>query len=81
MGPKDAVGTAMSVDPDQTAPLGSGSTLFTWVCTICQDLSVRKLRIIIITVHESEHDESSKMTYATSHRDGHPPSLISPLSA
>ena len=28
MGSKDANGMANSVDPDQTAPLGSGSTLF-----------------------------------------------------
>ena len=28
MSPKDAEGIANSVDPDQTAPLGSGSALF-----------------------------------------------------
>ena len=35
MGPKDAVGTANSVDPDQTASLGavwSGSALFAKTC-------------------------------------------------
>ena len=31
MGPKDAVGIANSVDPDQTAPR-SGSTLFAQAC-------------------------------------------------
>ena len=37
MHPKDAEGIANSVDPDQTA---------IWVCTVCPDLSVRKLRNI-----------------------------------
>ena len=35
MGPKDVVGIANSVDPDQTAPLGavwSGSALFAKTC-------------------------------------------------
>ena len=32
MGPKDADGMANSVDPDQTAPLGSGSALFAQTC-------------------------------------------------
>ena len=67
MHPKDAAGIANSVDPDQSAPLGtvwSGSALFAqnsvdpdqtapleavWsVCTVCPDLSVQKLGIIII---------------------------------
>ena len=39
MHPNDAEGIANSVDPDQTAPL-------IWVCTVCPDLSVRKLRNI-----------------------------------
>ena len=41
MHPNDADGMANSVDPDQTAPLG--------VCTVCPDLSVRKLRIITVS--------------------------------
>ena len=41
MSPNDAEGMANSVDPDQTAPL-------IWVCTVCSDLSVRKLRIITV---------------------------------
>ena len=40
MHPKDADGLANSVDPDQTR-----SSLI-WVCTVCPDLSVRKLRKI-----------------------------------
>ena len=45
MHPKDAEGIANSVDLDQTAPP-------IWVCTVCPDLSVRKLRkiTVIITV-------------------------------
>ena len=42
MSPNDAV-MANSVDPDQTAPI--------WVCTVCQGLSVRKLRIVTVQVH------------------------------
>ena len=41
--PNDADGMANSEDPDQTAPL-------IWVCTVCSDLSVRKLRIITIAI-------------------------------
>ena len=41
---KDASGIANSVDPDQTAPREEQSLI--WVCTVCPDLSVRKLRII-----------------------------------
>ena len=46
MHPKDADGTANRVDPDQTAPLGD----LIWVCTVCPDLSVRKLRIITVVI-------------------------------
>ena len=47
---KDADGIANSEDPDQTAPrsdCSSRSSLF-WVCTVCPDLSVRKLWIITV---------------------------------
>ena len=40
MRPKDAEGIANSVDPDHTAP----RRILIWVCTVCQVLSVRKLR-------------------------------------
>ena len=43
MSPNDADGMANSVDPDQTAPL-------IWVCTVCPGLSVRKLRIITVSL-------------------------------
>ena len=36
-------GIANSEDPDQTAPL-------IWYCTVCQDLSVWKLRVIMVQV-------------------------------
>ena len=39
MGPNNAVGIANSVDHDR---------LLIWICTVCQDLSVRKLRIITV---------------------------------
>ena len=39
--PKGANGIANSEDPDQTAPLGA---VWSGVCTVCPDLSVRKLR-------------------------------------
>ena len=39
---KEANGIANSEDPDQTAPVSS----LIWVCTVCPDLSVRKLRVI-----------------------------------
>ena len=42
MGPKDAEGIVNSVDPDQTAPL-------IWVYTVCPGISVRKLRIIMVS--------------------------------
>ena len=42
MHPKDAEGIANSVDPDQAAPS------LIWVCTVCPDLSVRKLRNITV---------------------------------
>ena len=41
---KDANGIANSENPDQTAPRSSQI----WVCTVCQDESVRKLRIITV---------------------------------
>ena len=44
MHPKDAEGITDRVDPDQTAPLGA----LIWVCTVCPDLSVRKLRNITV---------------------------------
>ena len=44
MRPKDVKGIANSVDPDQNAP----SSSLIWVCTVCPDLSVRKLRIIMV---------------------------------
>ena len=52
---KDAAGIANSVDPDQTTPpLGAvcSSTRSSriWVCTVCPDLSIRKLRIITETL-------------------------------
>ena len=40
MSPNDAEGMANSVDPDQTALI--------WVCTVCPDLSVQKLRNITV---------------------------------
>ena len=45
---KDENGIANSEDPDQTA---SRSSLI-WVCTVCPDLSVRKLRIIMVSVKD-----------------------------
>ena len=42
MHPKNAQGIANSVDPDQTAPS------LIWVCTVCPDLSVQKLRKITV---------------------------------
>ena len=43
MSPKDADGMANSVDPDQTAQESLIS-----VCTVCPDLTVRKLKIIMV---------------------------------
>ena len=43
MRPNDADGMAYNVDPDQTAPSGSGSTLFAQTC-----LSENFLRIITV---------------------------------
>ena len=59
MHPKDAEGIANSVDPDQTAPLGG----LIWVCTVCPDLSVRKLRNITVGIifhisHENRGDSN-----------------------
>ena len=44
MPPKDEDGNANSEDPDQIATLCS----LIWICTVCPDLSVRKLRKIAI---------------------------------
>ena len=43
--PKDANEMANSVDPDQTAPLGSS---LIWVCTVCSDLSVPIFRFVTV---------------------------------
>ena len=40
MSPNDADGMANSVDPDQKSLI--------WVCTVCSDLSVPKLRTIMV---------------------------------
>ena len=40
MSPNDAEGMANSVDPIRSSLI--------WVCTVCPDLSVRKLRIIMV---------------------------------
>ena len=40
MCPNDAEGVASSVDPDQSSLI--------WVYTVCLDMSVRKLRIIMV---------------------------------
>ena len=72
MHPKDAVGIANSVDPDQTAPrrsdCSSRSSLI-WVCTVCPDLSVRKLRII--TVHSVKRLELFPLAFSTISRGYH----------
>ena len=47
MNPNNADGMVNSVDCDQTATLGA--TLL-WVCTVCPGISVRKLRIITVTM-------------------------------
>ena len=41
-----ANGIVNSEDPDQTAPRSS----LIWVCTVCPDLSVRKLRVITVSL-------------------------------
>ena len=46
MSPNDADRMANSVDPDQTAPRSS----LIWVCTVCPGISIRKLRIITVTL-------------------------------
>ena len=46
MSPKDAEGMANSVDPDQTASLGAVCLIL--VYTVGPDLSVRKLKIIMV---------------------------------
>ena len=45
MHPKDADEMANSVDPDQTAPLGSS---LIWVCTVCLDLCLPILRTFTV---------------------------------
>ena len=47
MHPKHADAMANGVDPDQTAPLVFRSSL-NLVCTVCPDLSVQNLRIIMV---------------------------------
>ena len=56
MSPNDADGMANSIDPDQTAPQEQSSLI--WVCTVCQGLSVRKLRIITVFIFHIPHDQS-----------------------
>ena len=55
MSPNDADGMANSVDPDQAASL-------IWVCTVCPDLSVRKLRKITVRFTESLVQVKRKVT-------------------
>ena len=46
-------GKANSEDPGQTAPLGSdcsSRSSLIGVCTVCPDLTVRKLRIIMVVL-------------------------------
>ena len=51
-GQKDANRKANSEDPDHTAPLDCSSrSSLIWVCTVCPDLYVQKLRIITVPVH------------------------------
>ena len=45
MHPKDAEGIADSVDPDQSSLI--------WVCTVCQNLSAQKFRIITVLSYPS----------------------------
>ena len=47
MRPKDAEGTANSVDPDQICSSRSSLIL---VCTVCPDLSVWKFKIKTVTL-------------------------------
>ena len=56
MSPNDADGMANSVDPDQTAPLGS----LIWVCTVCPGISGRKLRIITVVSQATRVTSVSK---------------------
>ena len=50
MRPKEGVGIANSVDPDQTPPREQSELLLrsslNWVYTVCQDVSFRKIRTI-----------------------------------
>ena len=67
MSPNDADGMANSVDPDQTAPLGavwSGSALFASlirVYTVCQGISVRKLRITTVSSNRICHSQQQNI--------------------
>ena len=55
MYPKDAEGIANCVDPDQT---------LIWVCTVCPDLSVGKLRkITVIVFYDFKYWDSEKNDY------------------
>ena len=61
MHPKDAAGIANSIDPDQSSLI--------WVCTVCPDLPVRKLRIITVITKSvyaiCEHQEQSDQFLCT----------------
>ena len=59
--PKDADGMVNSVDPDQTV-----STILIWVCTDCQGLSVRKLRIIMDILYRNDPKFSDRQVWANS---------------
>ena len=88
MRPKDADRMANIVDTDQTAPL-------IWDYAVCQNLSFKKLGSLhkcryhaVLYTYEPQHDKTNKMACSSSHepskdsdQPGHPPSLISPLSA
>ena len=85
MSPDDADGMANSVDPDQTAPLGtvwSGSALFAQAY-LSENLG--SLRYVVgtyknhLVVFEPPHDKTNQMACAPSEdsdQPGHPPSLI-----
>ena len=64
MCPNDAEGIANSVDPDQTAPLGAFSrSSLIWVCTVCPDLSVRKLWIIVVDFAKTKDNSLSNFLH------------------
>ena len=54
MCPKDADRMANSVDPDQQSDLSFRSSMI-WVYTVCQGLSVQKLRIITVILHSESN--------------------------